>query len=84
METTTQPVLYVNKDVLLPDDSQWTNKFQIESENSNRLYTISQNIKKRHWGCSCMGWKRYRHCKHLKALGIPGNEQPYEPKIIKQ
>jgi uncharacterized Zn finger protein len=27
-------------------------------------------------GCSCPGWKRYRTCKHLSALGLPGHEQP--------
>lgn len=85
MNTTTQlPELYISKDVILPDNSQWQFRFEIQSENSDRLYTIAQNKAKKHWGCSCMGWKRFRTCKHLTALGIPGHEKPYEPKIIEQ
>jgi hypothetical protein len=77
------PTLFVSRQELLPDTEQWQNRFTINSETSNRLYTIAQHKNKKHWGCSCPGWKRYRYCKHLTALGIPGNEQPFEVNLIK-
>ena len=64
--------------IALPDNAQWENRFEIRSESSNRVYIVSQNIKKRHWGCSCPGWRRHRRCKHLTQLGLPGQEQPHE------
>ena len=64
--------------VTLPDGPQWCNRFEIRSETSDRIYIVAQNIKKRHWACSCGGWKRYRHCKHLENLGLPGHEKPHE------
>jgi hypothetical protein len=51
--------------VVLPDNEQWTNRVEIKSETSSRLYTVAQNKKTGQWGCSCPGWKRHRHCKHL-------------------
>lgn len=77
------PVIRISNDISLPDSDQWQFRFEVESETSNRVYIIAQNKKKKHWGCSCPGWKRNRHCKHLSALGIPGNEQPFEVNIIK-
>ncbi|MBN8880503.1 MAG: SWIM zinc finger family protein [Sphingobacteriales bacterium] len=77
------PDLYIPAELTLPDNDQWQFRFQVESESSNRLYTISQHKKKKHWGCSCPGWKRYRQCKHLAALGIPGHEKPYDVNLIK-
>lgn len=67
--------------VMLPDNDQWENRFEIRSESSNRVYVVSQNIKKRHWGCSCPSWRTRRTCKHLQAIGLPGNERPYEAKL---
>lgn len=78
------PTLYIPSSDVLPDSGVWQFRFNIKSESSNRLYTIGQHKSLKHWGCSCMGWKRYRHCKHLKAMGIPGDEKPYEPNILKQ
>ena len=49
--------LKIKADQKLPDNNQWTNRFEIKSESSNRKYIISQNIDKRHWGCSCPGWR---------------------------
>jgi hypothetical protein len=72
------PQLYIPHEITLPDNDQWQYRFQVESENSNRIYVIAQNKKKKHWACNCPGWKRHRHCKHLKAVGVPGNEQPFE------
>ena len=48
----------------------------IHSATSDRVYIVSQNIDKGHMGCSCPGWRRYRTCKHLSALGLPGHETP--------
>lgn len=62
----------------LPDNGQWTNRFEIKSESSNRLYVIAQNKVKRHWGCSCPGFKIHRKCKHLTALSLPNYEKPFE------
>lgn len=73
----------ISNDVVLPDTDQWQFRFEIQSESSNRVYVIAQNKKLKHWGCSCPGWKRHRHCKHLQAVGIPGDLKPYEVNIIK-
>ena len=62
--------------VKLPDNKQWTNRFEVRSESSDRVYTIAQNKAKGHWGCSCPSWRTRRTCKHLKALGLPELEQP--------
>ncbi|MEI6578390.1 MAG: hypothetical protein WCN92_02870 [Eubacteriales bacterium] len=60
----------------LDDNKDWKNRFEIHSETSDRVYTIAQHKVYGHMGCSCMGWKRYRTCKHLTALGLPGHEEP--------
>jgi len=73
--------LHIRQDVALPDNSQWTNRFKIGSESSDRVYVISQNKSKRFWGCSCPAWRVHRKCKHLEALGLPSYERPYEPRI---
>jgi hypothetical protein len=66
----------------LPDNDQWTNRFEIRSETSNRVYVVSQNIKKRFWACSCPSWRTRRYCKHLEAIGLPVLEKPYEVKLV--
>lgn len=76
------PSIYIGSDVILPDNAQYINRFEIPSESSNRIYIVSQHKAKRHWCCSCMGWKRYRKCKHLETLGLPILEQPYEVNVI--
>lgn len=50
---------------LLPDSDRWTNRFQIRSESSDRLYIIAQQRADGEWGCSCPGWRHHRRCKHL-------------------
>lgn len=75
---TNLPVISVSvrKNEKLPDNKLWKNRFEIRSESSDRVYIVSQNITKGHMGCSCPGWRRYRTCKHLSALGLPGHEVP--------
>jgi hypothetical protein len=75
------PVLHIDRSVMLPDGKDWQLRFEVKSESSDNLYTIAQNKKKKHWGCSCFGYRRTRNCKHLKAIGLPGNEVPYEARI---
>ena len=62
----------------LPDEKEWTNRFEIKSESSNRVYIVSQHKTKRHWGCSCPAWRTRRMCKHLRALQLPAGERPHE------
>ncbi len=50
---------------LLPDNDRWTNRFQIKSASSDRLYIIAQQRADGVWGCSCPGWRHHRHCKHV-------------------
>src|SRR5271157_3155135 len=40
----------------LPDNDQYTNRFDIRSESSDRLYRIAQKKRQRGWSCSCPGW----------------------------
>ena len=79
--TTSSVSLSIKRDNYLPDNKLWKNRFEIHSETSNRVYVIAQNIEKGHMGCSCPGWRRYRNCKHLSSLGLPGNEQPVNLKL---
>jgi len=73
--------IYIPQDLVLPDNNQWTNRFKIRSETSNRVYTIAQHKTKRHWACNCPSWLTRRYCKHLRELGVPNYERPYEPRI---
>lgn len=66
----------------LPDNDQWTNRFEIESESSDRIYIVSQNKKTGEWGCSCPGWRipknGVRSCKHLRSLNLLGSPEQYK------
>ena len=66
---------------LLPDNSQYTNRFEIKSQSSDAIYTIAQSKSGRWWACSCLGWIRHKRCKHLDALGLPGKHEPFEAKL---
>lgn len=59
-------------ETLLPDNDRYTNRFEIKSESSNRIYTIAQNKSTGEWSCSCPGWiiarNGVRACKHLREL----------------
>ena len=76
LKTNTAISISIRKNEVLPDNKLWKNRFEIHSESSDRVYIVSQNIDKGHMGCSCPGWRRYRTCKHLSALGLPGHETP--------
>lgn len=57
----------------LEDNSSHTNRFEIRSESSNRLYIVSQSKSTGEWQCGCPGWiikkpGKERTCKHLQAL----------------
>ena len=62
----------------LPDNRDWTNRFEIHSETSDRVYIIAQHKTKRHFGCSCPSYRVRRSCKHLLTLGLPCHEKPIE------
>lgn len=70
--------LVLRRDEVLPDNAQWTNRFEIHSATSDRVYIVSQNKAKRHWACSCPGWRRHRNCKHLDCLRLPNHCKPHE------
>ena len=76
--------LVIREESSLPPNKQWENRFEIRSETSGRVYIVSQNIEKRHWGCSCPAWRIHRRCKHLQALRLPGGCQPHEVIVEKQ
>jgi hypothetical protein len=63
---------------MLPDGPNWVNRMKIPSSSSDRLYTVSQSRRGRFWGCDCPGWISRRKCKHLRALGLPEEEVPFE------
>ena len=53
----------------LADNAAWTCRFEIGSDTSNRVYTIARRKGgAKTWACSCPGWIRHRHCKHLDKL----------------
>jgi len=56
-----------------PDNATHTNRLEIKSASSNRLYTIAQSKATGEWQCSCPGWimkkaGKERSCKHLQSL----------------
>lgn len=64
--------------IKLPDNAAYTNRFEIKSESSDRVYVIAQSKSGRWWSCGCFGFIRHKRCKHLDALGLPGQHEPYE------
>jgi hypothetical protein len=66
----------------LDDNALWTNRFEIESETSDRVYTVAQNKKTGEWGCDCPGWRNARNgvrsCKHLRSLGLLGDPEQHK------
>jgi len=74
----TSLVIRVPQDRTMPDNAQYTHRFQIKSESSDRLYTVAQSKSGGWWSCSCPGWIRHKNCKHLTTLGLPGQHRPFE------
>ena len=70
--------LYIPPQDRLPENGLWTNRFEIRSSSSNRVYVIAQHKTGRYFGCSCPSWRVHRHCKHLAALSLPAYQQPCE------
>jgi hypothetical protein len=62
----------------LPDNAQYTNRFHVASETSNRQYVIAQHKVGRYWTCGCPGWITRRKCRHLETLRLPSNMKPFE------
>lgn len=52
----------------LPDNTTHTCRFEINSATSDRVYVVSKAKRNGEWQCSCKGWIRWRHCKHLDTL----------------
>lgn len=80
-QTSNQVTIHVDRNIMLPSNDQWENRFYIRSESSNRIYVVAQNKKSRFWGCSCPGWRSHRRCKHLESIGLPNYQRPFEAKI---
>lgn len=57
--------------VVLADNAQYTNRFEVKSASSNRVYIVAQHKTSKWWACSCPGWIRHRKCKHLNAMSLP-------------
>ncbi len=80
--TTTAIVLRTPSDSkVLPDNAAYTNRFEIKSQTSGSVYIIAQSKKGRWWSCECPGWRRHRHCKHMKAVGLPSGQVPFEARL---
>jgi hypothetical protein len=60
-----------------PDDKRYKCRFDIRSESGNRIYRISFDSAPgaMYWKCSCPGCIAHGHCKHLRAMGLPGRKQ---------
>lgn len=71
-------VLRVPAKMVLPDNASFTNRFQVKSSSSDRLYVIAQSKSGRWWSCGCPGWISRRSCRHLKALNLPCGQVPFE------
>ena len=61
----------------LPDSKTHENRMEVLSETSDKAYIVSRRKSNGNWECSCFGWIRHRHCKHLDALRplIEGKEK---------
>lgn len=70
-------VLHIPQSNRLPDNTQYTNRFEVRSASSGNVYIIAQSKSGLWWSCSCRGWIRHKKCKHLEALGLPGFHTPF-------
>lgn len=60
----------------LPDSDRYRNRFQIESDSSNKKYTIAFDMARNagYWTCSCPGCCTQGQCKHLTRFGYHGRK----------
>lgn len=60
----------------LPDNDRYRNRFQIESDSSNKKYTIAFDMAHNagYWTCSCRGCCTHGQCKHLTRFGYYGRK----------
>lgn len=58
----------------LPDTNRYRNRFEVESDSSDKKYTVAFDIAKNagYWTCSCMGCCTRGQCKHLTRFGLNG------------
>ena len=70
--------LPIPADSRLPDNAQYTNRFEVRSQSSSAVYIIAQHKTGRWWACSCHGWIRHKKCKHLTTLSLPCHHIPKE------
>jgi SWIM zinc finger len=56
----------------LPESDGYSNRFQIASASSTRVYVVAQRKPSGQWACSCPGaiYHKGHTCKHLRALGL--------------
>ena len=66
---------------VLPDNAAYCNRFEVKSQTSNSVYIIAQSKKGRWWSCECPGWRRHRTCKHMKSVGLPCGQVPFEARL---
>ena len=43
-------------------------RINVHSGSSSRVYIVARRKSSGSWECSCMGWIRHRHCKHLDVM----------------
>jgi hypothetical protein len=65
LATNTGLAVRIPQNAKLPDNAQWTNRFEIHSQTSDRVYIVAQNKSTGKWGCSCPAYRTRRYCKHL-------------------
>ena len=70
--------LNIPRSRIVAANTDWENRFEIPSTTSNRHYVVGQHRQFRYWSCSCPGWKRNGHCKHLDKLALPQDGAPHE------
>ena len=73
---------------LQPDNASHTNRMEIRSESSDRLYIVAQAKDSGEWQCSCPGWifkraGKERNCKHLRAIIPALGVDQYSGPIVK-
>jgi hypothetical protein len=72
---------------VMDDNAQWTNRFEIKSSSSTRVYVVAQRRTDGVWGCGCPGWRHYRRCKHTTDLlrrlaALPAAARELDPEVL--